>query len=56
MAPYATPYLTLVFPRPHWTTNPGDYASDFRATQGKKDSDWDFEVRADPPGTSVILH
>ena len=65
MPPFATPYLTLVFPHPEWGTAAGDYASDFRSAQrlnsrnkpvaGLPAADWAFEIRTDRPGTPVVL-
>jgi len=55
MAPFATPYLTLVFPHPEWGDRKGDYASDFRPASGLKPSGWNFELRAEPVGSQVIL-
>lgn len=65
LPPFAKPYLTLVFPHPAWGDRAGDYASDFRSAQqvnrnnqpqrGLPAADWPFEIRADRPGTRVIL-
>jgi len=65
LPPFATPYLTLVFPHPDWGTAAGDYATDFRAAQrlnsrgkpvaGLPAADWTFEIRTDRPGTPVVL-
>jgi hypothetical protein len=54
MAPFAAPYLTLVFPRSAWGVSKGDYATDFRAFNGKP-GEWTFEVRADRAGQPVVL-
>ena len=55
MAPFSTPYLTLVFPHPDWgTTNAADYASDFHPVDLNAHS-WSFEVRANPVGSKVFL-
>ena len=45
------PYLTLVFPRPDWAEQAGDYTSDFRALASSRRgvTDWDFEIRSDQP-------
>ena len=45
------PYLTLVFPRPDWGEQAGDYTSDFRALASSRRgvTDWDFEIRSDQP-------
>jgi hypothetical protein len=62
LPPYAAPYLTLVFPRPEWGAHAGDYASDFRASgEGGRRAQsarhaWDFEIRADRPGSAVVVH
>lgn len=65
LPPYATPFLTLVFPHPEWGERAGDYASDYRAAQrlnrrgrpqpGLPAADWTFVIRADRPGTPVVL-
>ena len=65
MAPFAKPFLTLVFPHPEWGERKGDYASDFRAAQrynprgmplpGLPAGEWIFEIRADEPGGEVVL-
>lgn len=65
LPPFAKPYLTLVFPHPTWGDQAGNYASDFRSAQrvngnnqpqsGLPAADWPFEIRADRPGTQVIL-
>ncbi len=64
LPPFGKPYLTLVFPRPTWGAQAGDYASDFRAARVVKPgrrpvtlpaADWPFEIRADRPGTRVVL-
>ena len=54
MAPYAAPYLTLVFPHPEWVTHAGDYASDFHRFNLKAQT-WNFEIRAKPIGSKVFL-
>jgi hypothetical protein len=54
MAPFATPYLSLVVPHPDWGPQAGDYASDFRP-RSQQPQDWTFEVRADPLGGQVFL-
>jgi hypothetical protein len=55
MPPFAAPYLTLVFPRPDWGAQAGDYASDYRPARGNRPMRWEFELRADPPQGQVIL-
>ncbi|MEI6334172.1 MAG: IPT/TIG domain-containing protein [Methylococcaceae bacterium] len=54
MAPFSTPYLTLVFPHPEWGTKAADYASDFHPVDLNAHS-WSFEVRANPVGSKVFL-
>jgi hypothetical protein len=54
MTPFASPYLTLAFPRPTWGTRKGDYASDFRPADGQA-GQWALDLRADPVGTQVVL-
>jgi hypothetical protein len=55
MAPFAQPYLTLVFPHPEWGDKSGDYASDFRPAAGRKADAWTFEIHAEPVGSKVFL-
>lgn len=54
MAPFAAPYLVMVFPHPDWTSGAGDYATDFRAFDNKPGS-WLVELRADTAGQKVNL-
>jgi len=54
LSPFATPYLTIVFPHPEWDKNAGDYGSDFRGTHKRKNK-WIFEVRSDDPNRDVTL-
>jgi hypothetical protein len=57
MAPFAKPYLTIVFPHPEWGDKAGDYAADFRPQPVRRPwgMDWNFEVRAEPAGSVVFL-
>jgi len=54
LSPFATPYLTIVFPHPNWGDHAGDYGSDFRGTHKRKNK-WIFEVRSDDPNRQVTL-
>ena len=54
LAPFASPYLTLVFPQPGWGINKGDYAADFRPADGVPEQ-WNLELRSDPAGSQVVL-
>lgn len=54
LAPFASPYLTLVFPQPGWGVNKGDYAADFRPADGVPEQ-WNLELRSDPAGSQVVL-
>ena len=54
LAPFASPYLTLVIPQPGWGTNKGDYAADFRPADGVPDQ-WNLELRSNPAGAAVML-
>ncbi len=66
LPPYAKPYLLLVFPRPAWGEDAGDYSSDYRTAppiglrswprSGLPPADWRFEVRADRPNTPVVVN
>jgi hypothetical protein len=54
MAPFGTPYLTLVFPHPEWGAKAGDYTTEFQA-QNKLTHIWNFEVRSDKTTRNVTL-
>ena len=54
LSPFATPYLTIVFPHPDWGDHAGDYGSDFRGTHKRKNK-WTFEVRSDDPNREITL-
>ena len=55
MAPFASPYLTLVFPHPEWTGGKaGNYASDLRSASGLP-MVWNVDLQADPVGSQVVL-
>jgi hypothetical protein len=54
LAPFASPYLTLVFPQPGWGANKGDYGSDFRPADGVAEQ-WNLELRSNPVGSQVVL-
>ena len=55
LSPFATPYLTIVFPHPDWGDHAGDYASDFLGIRGRSHS-WTFEVRSDDPNREITLN
>ncbi|AUB82329.1 hypothetical protein THSYN_16160 [Candidatus Thiodictyon syntrophicum] len=55
MAPFATPYLTLVYPQPAWGPRKGDYGTDFRPADGWPGT-WNLELRTAPVGSQVVLH
>ena len=55
LAPFASPYLTVVFPHPAWGERAGVYASDYHPVRpGRRDS-WTFEVRSDNAERAVTL-
>lgn len=54
LAPFASPYLTLVLPQPGWGANKGDYTSDFRPADGAP-AQWKLELRSNPAGSQVVL-
>jgi hypothetical protein len=54
LAPFAKPYLSLVFPHPEWGPQAADYATDYRPLSRRPD-EWTFEVRAEPVGGVVFL-
>ena len=55
LAPFASPYLTIVFPHPDWDEQAGDYTSDFHALQRRPNDQWSFEVMASDPDQEVTL-
>ncbi|KAB2927459.1 MAG: hypothetical protein F9K25_14175 [Candidatus Contendobacter sp.] len=60
LAPFGTPYLTVVFPHPDWGLKAGDYASDYRPNRetrgrGLPAANWRFEIRTDTAGRVVQL-
>ncbi len=56
LSPFASPYLTAVFPQPDWGSQAGDYATDFHALAPRRARDaWVFEVRASPEIAQVTL-
>ncbi len=55
MAPFATPYLTIVFPHEDWGEHAGDYASDFHSPDWKQADQWVFQVKSDSPWRDVRL-
>lgn len=56
LAPFGSPYLTVVFPHEDWGDHAGDYASDYRQTGWPAASEiWRFEVRTSQPGVEVTL-
>lgn len=54
LAPFSAPWLSLVFPHPDWGVKQGDYASDFRAFDGRP-GQWLLELRADTPSSQVVV-
>ena len=60
LAPFGSPFLTVVFPHPDWGPRAGDYASDYRPDRdpgapGRPAADWRFELRADRAGYPARL-
>ncbi|MEM7584132.1 MAG: hypothetical protein AAF560_12165 [Acidobacteriota bacterium] len=56
LPPFASPYLTVVFPKPDWGDHAGDYATDFHRLRRQPRRDvWRFEVRASPEIEEVTL-
>jgi hypothetical protein len=54
LSPFATPYLTIVFPHPDWEEHAGDYGTDFHGTNKRNDK-WIFDVRSDDINREVTL-
>ncbi len=60
LAPFGSPYLSVVCPHPDWGSQAGDYASDYRSNQegrgrGLPAANWRFEIRTDTAGRVVQL-
>ncbi len=56
LAPFGTPYLTVVFPHQDWVDHAGDYASDYHLLRPESEPDaWSFEVRSSDPAAMVTL-
>jgi hypothetical protein len=55
MAPFSSPYLTVVFPHPEWGEKAGDYASDYHPPGFREADQWVFQVRTDDPWRDVRL-
>jgi len=54
LPPFATPYLTVVFPHPEWEAQAGDYATDYHSTKHKRHI-WRFEIRTDKSDRDISL-
>jgi hypothetical protein len=54
LAPYASPYLTLVFPHPEWGSYFWSHTTDFRELRPGAGGTWDLEVRSDIPRDVVL--
>ncbi len=55
LAPFAAPYLTVLFPHPEWGQQAGDYATDFRPLAGAQPDRWRFDVATSETGATVTL-
>ncbi len=56
LAPFASPFLTVVFPHPTWGDQAGDYSTDFhRLRRHPRRERWIFEVRASSEVEEVTL-
>lgn len=56
LAPFASPYLTVVFPHPDWGDQAEDYTTDFHQLRRRTQRDfWRFEVRSSPDVEQVTL-
>jgi len=54
LAPFGTPYLSVVFKHNDWQENSGEYNSDFKSLEDENTS-WTFTVKSDDPNRSVTL-
>ncbi len=56
LAPFGTPYLTVVFPHDNWGDHAGDYASDYHlARPASQPDEWRFDVRSSETSAEVTL-
>lgn len=53
--PFASPYLTLVFPHDDWL-DAGNYSSDYHATDAEASDQWDFQVHSDNSNRNITLY
>lgn len=53
--PFASPYLTLVFPHEDWP-EPGNYGSDYHATAYEEPDQWVFHVLSDDNYRTITLY
>lgn len=53
--PFASPYLTLVFPHHDWP-EAGNYSSDFHATNADDPDQWYFEILSDDRYRNITLY
>ncbi|MCP4660926.1 MAG: hypothetical protein GY856_36455, partial [bacterium] len=55
MPPFGDRYLSVIFPHDDWGKHAGDYASDLRAWQGSRQTEWRFDVMTSEVGHEVTL-
>lgn len=53
--PFASPYLTLVFPHEEWL-DPGNYSSDYHATDADNADEWVFDILSDDAYRNITLY
>jgi hypothetical protein len=54
--PFASPYLTIVFPHDDWVGHEDNYTSDYHAVKLHETDQWEFQVKSDDPWLDVYLH
>jgi hypothetical protein len=53
--PFATPYLTIVFPHEEWARPEDNYSSDYHAVKWQEPDHWVFQVKSDDIWRDVYL-
>ena len=56
LAPFAAPYLTIVFPHVDWVGHEDNYTSDYHAVKWQETDQWVFQVKSDDPWLDVDLY
>jgi len=56
LAPFASPYLTIVFAHDDWVGHEDNYTSDYHSVKWKEPDQWEFQVMSDDPWLDVYLY